>query len=77
MELWKEAMKEEMRALEKNNTWEMVSLPKGKRKIGCKWIFTIKYIIDGILEGYKARLVAKGYTQTYELDYLDTFSWIA
>lgn len=47
MELWKEAMKEEVRALEKNNTWEVVSLPQGKRIIRCKWIFTIKYRADG------------------------------
>lgn len=33
---WEKAMKAELTALEKNNTWEVVSLPKGKRPIGCK-----------------------------------------
>lgn len=59
-------MIEEMRALEKNKTWEIVELPKGKKVIGCKWVYTLKYQADGSLERYKARLVAKGYTQTWD-----------
>ena len=47
----------------------MVSLPKGKKTISCKWVFSMKYKEDGTLERYKARLVAKGYTQTYGVDY--------
>ncbi|KAH9698541.1 protein kinase domain-containing protein [Citrus sinensis] len=56
---WKEAMLEEMRALEKNATWEKVDMPDGKTTVGCKWVFTMKYNSDGSLERYKARLVAK------------------
>ena len=55
----------------------MMSLPMGKRIVGCKWIFTIKYRVDGTLERYKVRLIAKGYTQTYGVDYLDTFALVA
>lgn len=29
---------------------------------GSKWVFTIKYHIDGTVEQYKATLVAKDYT---------------
>ena len=51
--------------------------PRGKKTVGCKWVFTIKYNADGSIEWYKARLVAKGYTQTYGVDYSETFAPIA
>ena len=66
-----------MRALEKNHTWEVMGLPKGKTTVGCKWVFTVKYNSNGSLERYKARLVAKGFTQTYGIDYLETFALVA
>jgi len=49
----------EMAALEKNNTWDLVPLPKGKHSVGCKWVYTLKYKSGGSLDRYKARLVAK------------------
>ena len=70
-------MLEEMRALEKNRTWELVDLPQGKQPIGWKWVFTIKHTPERTVERYKARLVAKGYTQTYGTDYDETFAPVA
>ncbi|KAL6349893.1 hypothetical protein AAG906_002000 [Vitis piasezkii] len=61
---WVQAIKEEMEALLKNKTWILVNLPKGQKTVGCKWVFSIKYKVDGTVECYKARLVAKGFTQT-------------
>jgi hypothetical protein len=66
---WKEAVFEEMKVLEKNKTWITTSLPAGKRIVGCKWVFTIKYNSDGSIGRYKARLVAKGFPQPYDIDY--------
>ena len=70
-------MEIEMEALEKNGTWEKVDFPPGKRLVGCRWVFTIKRKADRSIERYKARLMAKGYTQTYGVDYSETFSPVA
>ncbi|KAL4388867.1 hypothetical protein GQ457_09G025600 [Hibiscus cannabinus] len=74
---WQKAMDEEIMALQRNKTWEVVSLPLGKQAIGCKWVYKTKLKSDGSLERYKARLVAKGYTQQPDIDYLNTFSHVA
>ena len=63
--------------LRKNKTWDLVELPQGRKLEGCKWFFIVKYKVDRSLKWYKARLVAKGYTQTYGMDYLETFALIA
>ncbi|GAA0160001.1 transmembrane signal receptor [Lithospermum erythrorhizon] len=63
--------------LNKNHTWILTELPPGKRTVGCKWVFTIKYNENGIVERYKAKLVAKRYTQTYGIDFSETFAPIA
>jgi len=54
-----------------------VSLPRGKKIVSCKWVYTIKHRADGTIERYKAELVAKGYTQSYSVDYQETFAPIA
>ena len=66
-----------MNALLKNRTCEIVDLPKEKKTVGCKWVFTIKCKPNGSIERYKTMLVAKGFTQTYGIDYQETFAPIA
>lgn len=72
--LWVTTMDVELRALQTNHTWDLVTLPPGKRVVGCKWVYKVKLKADGSLECFKARLVAKGYTQEYGIDFHETFS---
>lgn len=41
-EKWQEAMKLEIQAIERNQTWELVSLPHQAKKIGVKWVYKTK-----------------------------------
>ena len=70
-------MKEELDALTKNHTWDLVTLPPRQSVVGCKWIYKIKTRSDGSVECYKVRLVAKDFTQEYEIDYEETFAPVA
>ena len=74
---WIQAMNEELQALELNNTWQVVTLPKDRKPLGCKWVFKLKRKADGSIERYKARLVAKGFNQQEGVDFLDTYSPVA
>ncbi|KAL6204484.1 hypothetical protein ACLB2K_021751 [Fragaria x ananassa] len=74
---WTQVMNEELEALQKNSTWDIVPKPAGKKRIGCRWVFTVKLKADGSIDRYKARLVAKGYTQRYDIDYEETFAPVA
>jgi hypothetical protein len=40
---WKAVMLEEMSAIEKNKTWELVEFPRDKKVVECKWLYTIKH----------------------------------
>ena len=74
-EKWKKAMDEEMQSLVKNHTWKLARLPKGKKAIGCKWVYAQKEGFPSKNDvRYKARLVAKGYAQKKGIDYNEVFS---
>ena len=71
---WCAAMNDELRALEANYTWTVMSLPSSKHIVGCRWVYKITRKADGTLERYKARLIAEAYTQQHGIGFLDTFS---
>jgi len=74
---WCRAIHEEIQAIEANSTWTLVLLPPDKHCTGCRWVYKVKYKMDGSVDIYKARLVAKGYTQQVGIDFSDTFSPVA
>ncbi|GJX62416.1 putative RNA-directed DNA polymerase [Tanacetum coccineum] len=73
---WIEAMNQEMKALNGNGTWIITELLAGRKSIGSKWVYKVKYKSSGEVERFKARLVAKGYNQKEEIDYGETFSLV-
>nr|KYP47011.1 Retrovirus-related Pol polyprotein from transposon TNT 1-94 [Cajanus cajan] len=76
-EVWRSAMEEELKSIEKNDTWEMVNLPQNKKVIVVKWVFKTKLKSDGSIAKHKARLVAKGFMQKEGIDYSEVFAPVA
>ncbi|GJY83669.1 ribonuclease H-like domain-containing protein [Tanacetum coccineum] len=74
---WVEIINKEMDALYKYDTWDITDLPKGRKSIGGKWVFKIKYKSNGEIERYKARYVVKGYNQKEGIDFDETLSLVA
>ena len=70
-------MNEELDALYKNYTWNMVDLLPSQSVVGCKWVYKIKTKANGSVEQYEAILVVKGFTQEYDIDYEETFAFVA
>lgn len=73
-EHWKTAINEEFDALRKNQTWDEVEPPPGKKIISSRWVFRVKRSPDGLVSRYKARLCAKGFAQEKGIDYDEIFS---
>nr|GEX91741.1 ribonuclease H-like domain, reverse transcriptase, RNA-dependent DNA polymerase [Tanacetum cinerariifolium] len=71
---WIEAMKVELDSINRNNTWELTTLPKGHKAIDLKWVFKTKKDANGNIINHKARLVAKGYIQEHGIDSEEVFA---
>ena len=67
-------MVDELSALERTSTWDLVPLPSGVVPITCKWVFKVKTCSDDIGERYRAQLVARVFQQEYGRDYDETFA---
>ncbi|GJT26406.1 ribonuclease H-like domain-containing protein [Tanacetum coccineum] len=63
-----------LRRSERNDTWDITDLPKGRKSIGGKWVFKIKCKSNGEIERYKTRYVVKCYNQKEGIDLDETFS---
>lgn len=64
---WRNAVYSEITELERNQTWDLTSLPP--KALGCKWVYKMKRKSDGSIERYKACLVILDNTQVEGLDY--------
>ncbi|CAH0517399.1 unnamed protein product [Peronospora belbahrii] len=73
----RKACDSEFESLNKNETWELVPLPCGRKAISSKWVFKMKETVEGFVKRYKARLVARGFLQKYGVDFEETFSQVA
>jgi len=71
--LWKKAVVEEMDALDKNETWDLVKLLNGRKLVGCTWVFKKKLNTVGKFEKYKVQLVVKGYCQVERVNFGEIF----
>jgi hypothetical protein len=49
--------------IHKNQTWQLVDLPLGKKPITTKWVYKVKIHVDGTTKKFKARLMARGFQQ--------------
>lgn len=75
---WVEAMNYEINSIIKNQTWELVALPEGRKIVGVKWLFIkTKSGPNGCGVKIKARLVAKGYLRQPGIDYQLMFAHVS
>jgi hypothetical protein len=73
-EKWMDAMNSEIQSMERNQTWDLVKLPQGRKVVDCKWVFKIKPGDQNRPARYKARLCARGFTQIYGIDFDETYA---
>ena len=71
---WLKAMQDEYDSLIKNQTWILVDAPKDQKIVDNRWVYRVKRNPDSTVNRYKARLVARGFSQSYGVDYTETFS---
>ena len=70
-------MQEEYDSLVANGTWELNTLPEGRRSVEYKWVFRTKHDASDNIIRYKALLVTKAYSQVAGVDFDETFAPMA
>jgi hypothetical protein len=74
---WQHVTADEIAALERTGTWDLVPCPPRVLPITYKWVYKVKTRSNGSLERYKARLVARDFQQKHDRDYDETFAPVA
>jgi hypothetical protein len=67
-------MQEEYKSLLKNQTWDLVPLPAGRKLVRCRWVYRTKSTADGQVSRYKSR---QGFQQVHNIDYDENFAPVA
>ncbi|KAI0997845.1 hypothetical protein K3495_g10344 [Podosphaera aphanis] len=77
---WEASLLDELRSLEKNNTFEIIEgnykSTNGRKLISSRWVLRNKFNSDGSIARRNARIVGKGYEQQYGIDYFETFATV-
>ena len=71
---WSDTMDKEIGQFHTRHTYELTTLPPGRKAIGCRWVFRLKLDEKGQVVKHKARLVAQGFSQVPGIDFYDTFA---
>jgi hypothetical protein len=74
---WTAAMEDEMKSMSANKVWDLEEIPKGAKRVSCKWVYNTECDSKGNVEIFKAQLVAKAVTQREGIDYNETFSHVS
>lgn len=67
-------MKEEMKALESNQTWTLIPQTLDLNVLGCKWVYRLEQDKKGEITRHKTSPVVKGMRQINGVDVQDTFA---
>jgi Reverse transcriptase (RNA-dependent DNA polymerase) len=71
---WKQAMLEELHAIDKNEVWQMEPPPLDRKALGSRWVLTVKRDAQGNVERFKARLVVQEFGQEFGFDCDETYA---
>lgn len=64
---------EKLNTLKSNGTWQLTTLLKKKKPNKSKWVYRVKFNVDGSLNIFKFIVVAKGYNQVPRLNFTISF----
>jgi hypothetical protein len=74
---WTKIMNSKFQSLQNNMTWIHTPFPPNHKLVSCKWIFKIKYNVDGFVARHKHCLAARGFTQVEGINVNETFFLVA
>jgi len=69
---WQKVMADEFHVLIANDTWDVVPYYPAQNLAASKWVYRIKYKLDGNIEQYKVRMVTASNHQQAGIDFHET-----